>query len=196
MPMKLLKYMLKETESNVNDTIVMFQWRVRKQKYGVGLFGEVFLMCQWKKGDNGQAVTIFCSPEHRINDSKPSLCHHLPEKCFSFSNRALVCSTFVLSHRSAGKKIIQNNKTKHGKDRWTLFSTSAWWERCHTATEPCPAHVTAMLGQSGLQRMHICSSSAAPNRAQQAEMVQKCLVWSASIPSTTARTKIKVCKGW
>lgn len=110
MPMKLLKYMLKETESNVNDTIVMFQWRVRKQKYGVGLFGEIFLMCQWKKGDNGQAVTIFCSPEHRINDSKPSLCHHLPEKCFSFSNRALVCSTFVLSHRSAGKKSSKTTK--------------------------------------------------------------------------------------
>lgn len=76
-----------------------------------------------------------------------------------------------------GKKPYKpkQKKPKHEEDRWTLFSTPAWWERCHTATEPSLAQVTAMLHQAGLQRTHSCSFSAAPSRAQQAEMVQRCL---------------------
>lgn len=54
-----------------------------------------------------------------------------------------------------------NNKTKHEKDRWTLFSTPAWWERCHTPTDPAQHRPQQCCARAG-SREHTAAPSVQP----------------------------------
>lgn len=200
MLMKLLKYIAKgdwmQCEWHYSYvTVESKKSKVWGWAFWTGVFN-VTVKKRWWWPSSYNILSPKTSTICRINDSKPSLYHHLPAKCFCFSNRALTCSAFALSHGTAGKKPHhpkQQNKTRK-RQMEPLLHPSMVGKVSH-------CHWTLHRSQQGCARVGSREHTPAPPVQPPAEpnrqkWSKNAWIWSALIFSTTARTKIKACEGW